>query len=59
MTMLNLIQQQWLEMGKKLKFKLLLHPTYSPDLTPCDYNIFGWFKDVLQGHQIVNEEVKY
>jgi transposase len=31
----------------KLKWDVLPHPTYSPDLTPSDYHLFGPMKKVL------------
>jgi hypothetical protein len=33
------------EMIQILKFKLLSHPAYRPDLTPYEYHIFGLLKD--------------
>jgi histone-lysine N-methyltransferase SETMAR len=41
---------------KKLKFELLPHPAYSPDLIPSDYHIFELLKDALCGHQFANDE---
>jgi transposase len=31
----------------KLKWDVLLHPPYSPDLAPSDYHLFGPMKGVL------------
>ncbi len=33
---------------KTLKWKVLLHPVYSPDLSPCDFKIFGRLKKDLE-----------
>jgi len=44
---------------QKLKFKLLLYPTYSPDLAPSDYRIFEPLKDAFRGCRFANDvEVK-
>ncbi len=32
----------------KLKFKVVTHP-YGPDLSPCDYEVFGLLKKFLEG----------
>jgi len=34
---------------QKLKFQVLAHPPYSPDLTPSDYHLFGPLKEALRG----------
>jgi len=34
---------------RKLKFELLSHPAYSPDLAPYDYRTLRPLKDVLRG----------
>ena len=42
----------------ELHFKLLLHPPYSPDLTPSNYWLFADLKKMLQGKRFgSNEEV--
>ena len=33
----------------ELRFELLLHPAYSPDLAPSDYWLFADLKKMLQG----------
>ena len=39
-------------------FKLLPHPSYSPDLAPSDYYLFAGLKRMLQGKRFdSNEEV--
>jgi histone-lysine N-methyltransferase SETMAR len=45
-----------IETIRKLKFELLPHSAYSPDLTPSDYHIFGPIKDVLRVYQFSNDE---
>lgn len=43
---------------KELKYKLLPHPPYSPDLAPCDYFLFPNLKKWLGGQKFSsNEEV--
>ena len=34
---------------QKLKFEVLAHPSYSPDLSPSDYHLFGPPKEALRG----------
>jgi len=36
----------WLE---KSKWEVIQHPTYSPDLAPSDFHLFGLFKNFLSG----------
>lgn len=44
----------------ELRFELLLHPPYSPDLAPSDYYLFPNFKRWLQGQKFAtNEEVQW
>ncbi|PNF39144.1 hypothetical protein B7P43_G01326 [Cryptotermes secundus] len=38
-----------METLQKLKWNLLTHPPYSPDLAPCDFYLFGRIKSDLQG----------
>jgi hypothetical protein len=38
----------------KLKWDVLPHPPYSPDLAPSDYNLFGSMKMVLGGKRFRN-----
>jgi len=33
----------------KMGWEVLRHPTYSPDLAPSDYHLFGFVKDQLRG----------
>jgi hypothetical protein len=42
----------------KLKWDVLPHPPYSPDLSPSDYHLFGPMKRVLGGKRFrTNDEV--
>jgi hypothetical protein len=42
-----------------LKFEVLQHPPYSPDLAPCDFHFFPDLKRDLKGtHFTSDEEVK-
>ena len=43
----------------ELKYELLHHPPYSPDLGPSDYYLFPIMKRWLQGKRFVsNEDIK-
>jgi len=44
------------EMIRKLKFELLPHPAYSPDLAQSDYHIFGPLKNALRGRRFANDD---
>ena len=33
------------------KVKVLNHPPYSPDLSPCDFFLFPWLKKMLPGNK--------
>ncbi|GFV63931.1 histone-lysine N-methyltransferase SETMAR [Trichonephila clavipes] len=33
------------------KWEVLEHPAYSPNLSPCDYHIFGLLKESLMGQR--------
>ena len=35
----------------ELKWQLLLHPAYSPDLAPSDFHLFGPLKDPFRGRR--------
>jgi hypothetical protein len=40
-------------------WKVLDHPSYSPDVSSCDFHVFGSLKKVFSGHRFEsNEEVK-
>jgi hypothetical protein len=40
----------------KLKWDVLPHPQYSPDLAPSDYHFFGPMKRVLDGKRFWNND---
>jgi len=40
-----------------LKFEVLKHPPYSPDLAPLDFHLFGPIKEHLQGQKFADDEV--
>jgi hypothetical protein len=40
----------------KLKWDVLPHPPYSPDLAPSDYHLFGPMKRVLRGKRFRNND---
>jgi transposase len=40
----------------KLKWDILPHPPYSPDLAPSDYHLFGPMKRVLGGKRFRNND---
>ena len=40
---------------RELKWQLLLHPAYSPDLAPSDFHLFGPLKDPLCGRRFDSE----
>jgi hypothetical protein len=39
-------------------WELLSHPSYSPDLSPSDYPLFGHLKDYLRGHHYKTDAVQ-
>ena len=41
----------------KLKWNLLTHPRYSPDLAPSDFYLFGRLKTELQGMQFADDAI--
>ena len=36
---------------RRLQWEILEHPPYSPDMSPCDYDLFAKVKEPLQGAQ--------
>ena len=40
----------------QLYWTALQHPPYSPDLSPCDYHMFGPFKEALGGQRFDDDE---
>jgi histone-lysine N-methyltransferase SETMAR len=41
---------------RRLRFQILQHPPYSPDLAPSDYHVFGPMKDALRGRKFGNDD---
>jgi hypothetical protein len=42
---------------RALKFEVLKHPPYSPDLAPSDFHLFGPMKEHLRGQKFADDEV--
>jgi transposase len=40
----------------KLQWTVLSHPSYSPDLAPSDYHLFGPLKDAIRGKRFEDDE---
>ena len=40
---------------RRWRWKMLEHPPYSPDMSPCDYNVFAKVKESLRGTRSVQE----
>jgi hypothetical protein len=40
----------------KFRWEVLQHPAYSPDLSPCDFHIFGPLKKELKGHRFQSDD---
>ena len=40
----------------QLYWTALRHPPYSPDLSPCNYNMFGPLKEALGGQRFDDDE---
>jgi histone-lysine N-methyltransferase SETMAR len=41
---------------RRFGWGVLHNPPYSPDLSPCDYNVFGPLKKTLNGRQFNSDE---
>ena len=41
---------------RKLKFEVMAHPPYSPDLSPSDYQLFDPLKEALRGHRFSSDQ---
>jgi histone-lysine N-methyltransferase SETMAR len=39
-----------------MKFEVLPHPPYSPDLAPSDFHLFGPLKESLQGRKFILDD---
>ncbi|GBN42211.1 Mariner Mos1 transposase [Araneus ventricosus] len=44
------------ELLQKFKWKVLSHPPYSPDLSPCDFHMFGELQKALRGQQFQKDD---
>ena len=44
------------EMLRKLKFEVMAHPPYSPDLAPSDYHLFDPLKVALRGRRFTSDQ---
>ena len=42
----------------KMGWEVLPHPSYSPDLAPFDYHLFGFVKDQLRGQHETTEAIQ-
>jgi hypothetical protein len=40
-----------------LKFEVLKHPPYSPDLLPSDFHLFGHMTEHLRGQKFADDKV--
>ena len=41
---------------RKLKFEVMAHPPYSPDLASSNYGLFGQFKETLRGLRFTSDQ---
>jgi histone-lysine N-methyltransferase SETMAR len=41
---------------QRFGWEVLQHPPYSPDLSPCDFHIFGDLKRDIRGHRFASDE---
>ena len=41
---------------QKLKFEVLVHPPYSPEIGPSDYHLFGPLKKALRGRRFTSDQ---
>ena len=46
------------EANAKVGWEVLPHPSYSPDLAPSDYHLFGFVKDQLRGRYETKEAIQ-
>ena len=40
----------------KFRWEILKHPPYSPDMSPCDFHVFGPLKKHLKGRRFASDE---
>jgi len=41
---------------RDLKFEVLKHPPYSPELVPSDFHLFGPTKEHFRGHKFADDD---
>jgi len=41
---------------QNLKFEVLAHPPYNPELAPSDYHLFGPLKEALRGRRFTADQ---
>ncbi|GBM61069.1 Mariner Mos1 transposase [Araneus ventricosus] len=41
---------------QQFRWETLEHPPYSPDLSPCDFHIFGPLKQAIRGHRFTTDD---
>ena len=49
MTMQGVTAAAVTELLRRWKWEILEHPPYSPDMSPCDYDLFAKAKEPLRG----------
>ena len=47
----------WCNIGDDIPPPTLAHPSYSPDIAPCDYWLFAHVKEYLQSKQFESDDV--
>ena len=52
----TLLQLSVISALAKLCYEVLLHPPYSPDLSPADYHFFKHLNTILQGKHFHNQQ---
>jgi hypothetical protein len=45
-----------IERNEALGFILVPQPPYSPDLAPCEFFLFGYLKQQLEGNHLTRED---
>ncbi|GBM35560.1 Histone-lysine N-methyltransferase SETMAR [Araneus ventricosus] len=41
---------------QQFRWETLEHPPYSPDLSPCDFHVFGALKQAIRGHRFTTDD---
>lgn len=49
------VANQVQDLFQRFKWEMLRHPPYSPDLSPCDFHIFGPLKKALKGQRFQSD----